>query len=145
MFSCRWKCKICFMRFHVVHVRAYVLRNMYVHDGLHLRHSTKLNFDFLLSQDGLKFGFMIANSQCPPFAKFCKNKFDFFLSVKQDEKQCCVLLAHSRKPLFAKFCKNKFRLFPKRRARRKIVLCHVGTFAKTTIREILQKQISTFI
>ena len=44
----------------------------------------------------------------------------------------------------AKFCKNEFRLFSEHQVRRKKVKCHDGNFAMVTIREILQKLISTF-
>jgi len=107
----------------------------------------KLNLDFFVSvkQDEKKRDIVMASSRWPPFAKFCKNEFRLFCKRQQEEKKRCFMMANSQWPPLAKFCENKFRLFCKRQAGRKKTRLHDGEFAMATIREILQKLISTFL
>ena len=74
----------------------------------------------------------------------------FFLNPKQDEKKPSVMMAISRWSVTIighysrKFAKINFHFFSVRQVRRKKAQCYGGNFAMVTIRENLQKLISTF-
>ena len=82
-------------------------------------------------QDRKKLGIMMELSWWPPFAKFCKNHFQLFLSAKHAEKR--IMSRWQIPPQCAAWC-----------ARCKKAQCHDGNFAMATICEILQKWVSTF-